>query len=252
MKISKNLVSISLCALLLSACATKETVSLPEKVQKEITSTEVYIEECDKKMKADIKSSNITSQTGGGLLFALIDCTVMSHRESCAEDALVCVQKETASFDFQQKFSRRIERALRNKNWLHVQKVNHINGLNDEKHQEIFKNTSTDCVLTSKFFYQMNPELSVLSGILYVSLYPTGEKLKKIVNATNPLETPIFKFNVSSTYSLPLSNKDIEANAKLWVQNDGVLLKQALENIFNQVFDKMEIVLNAPNHLPEV
>ena len=83
MKISKNLVSISLCALLLSACATKETVSLPEKVQKEITSTEVYIEECDKKMKSDIKSSNITSQTGGGLLFALIDSAVMkSFRNS--------------------------------------------------------------------------------------------------------------------------------------------------------------------------
>jgi hypothetical protein len=190
MKISKNLILIPLCGILLTACATrKETVSLPEKVQQEITSTAVYIEECDKSMKADIESSNISTYTGGVLLFGLVDGLVMANRQSCAEDALICVQKELTTYDFQQKCSNRIEQTLKNKNWLHVQQVNHIKGFNDEKHQEIFQKASTDCVLTSKFIYKLNPDLSVLTGTLYISLYPTSEKLKKMVNATDPLET---------------------------------------------------------------
>lgn len=252
MKLSKHIALILLWILVLSGCATrKETVSLPETVQKEIKSTEVYIEECEKKVKADIESSNVRTYSGGGLLFALIDCAVMSHRENCAEDALVCLQKEITTFNFQEKFSKKIEHALKDTNWLHVQKINNITGINDEKHQEIFKNANTDCVLTSKFIYKLNPELNVMTGTLFLTLYPTGEKIKKIVNATDPIETPIFKFHISATDALPQSEKDIEKNAKLWALNNGAQLRQALENIFNQVFDRLDKILKAPNHLPE-
>lgn len=252
MKLFKHIALIFLWALALSGCATrKETVSLPERVQKEIKSTEVYIEECEKKVRADIESSNVRTYSGGGLLFALIDCAVMSHRENCAEDALVCLQKEITTFNFQEKFSKKIEHTLQNTSWLHAQKINHITGINDEKHQEIFKNANADCVLTSKFIYKLNPELNVMTGTLFLTLYPTSEKIKKIVNATDPIETPIFKFHISATEALPESTKDIEENAKLWAQNNGIFLRQSLENIFNQVFDRLDKILKTPNHLPE-
>ena len=251
MKISQNLVLISLCTIVFSGCAAKrEIVSLPESVQKEIKSTDVYIEECEKKVKADIETSNIGTYGGGGLLLALVDCAVMSHRDNCADDALTCVQNDVATFDFQEKFSKKIERKLQDTNWLHAQKINHITGINDEAHQEIFKKTNTDCVLTSKFISNLNPQLNVLRGTLYLTLYPTSEKIKKMVNATDSLETPIFKFHIAATQSLPEATKEIEENAKLWAQNNGALLKQSLENIFNQVFDNLDKILNAPNHLP--
>ncbi len=90
-----------------------------------------------------------------------------------------------------------------------------------------------------------------MTGTLFLTLYPTGEKIKKIVNATDPIETPIFKFHISATDALPQSEKDIEKNAKLWALNNGAPLRQALENIFNQVFDRLDKILKAPNHLPE-
>lgn len=240
-----------MCALVFSGCATrKEIVSLPEKVQKEIGSTDVYLEECEKKMKADIESSNLSTYSGGGMLVALVDCAIMAHRENCADDALVDVQKEVATFNFQEKFRNRLSHTLQNTNWLHVQRINHITGINDEAHQEIFKKANTDCVLTSKFIYKLNPQFNVITGTLFLTLYPTSEKIKKMVNAENPLETPIFKFHVSATEALPQAGQDIEENAKLWAQNNGSQLRRALENILNQVFVRLDNVLKNPNHLP--
>lgn len=250
MKISKNLILCLLCALVFSGCATrKEIVSLPEKVQKEIASTEVYLEECEKKMKADIESSNLGTRTGH-IFFTLVDCAVTAHRESCSDDALVDIQKEVATFNFQEKFKNRLSHTLQNTNWLHVQRINHITGINDEAHQEIFKKANTDGVLTSKFIYKLNPQFNVMTGTLFITLYPTSEKIKKMVNAENPLETPIFKVHVSATEALPQAGQDIQENAKLWSQNNGSQLRRALENILNQVFIKLDQVLKNPNHLP--
>ncbi len=250
MKISKNLILFPLCALVFSGCATrKEIVSLPEKVQKEIGSTEVYLEECEKKMNADIESSNLGARSGH-LFFTLVDCAVMAHREGCADEALVDIQKEIQGFNFQEKFRDRLTQKLKDTNWLHVQRVNHITGINDEAHQEIFQKANTDCVLTSKFIYKLNPQFNVLTGTLFLTLYPTSSKLKKMVNAENPLETPIFKFHIAATEKLPQPKEEIQENAKLWSQNNGSHLKQSLENILNQVFIKLDQILKNPNHLP--
>ncbi|MCE3230417.1 MAG: hypothetical protein K0R52_345 [Alphaproteobacteria bacterium] len=251
MTLFKNITLISFCTIVLAGCATqKNIVSLPDKIQREIGSTDVYLEECAKKMKADIESSNLSTYSGGGLLVALVDCAVMTHRENCADEALVDIQKEIQGFNFQEKFQDRLTQKLKNTNWLHVQRVNHITGINDEAHQEIFKKANTDCILTSKFIYKLNPQFNVLTGTLFLTLYPTSNKLKKIVNTENPLETPIFKLHIAATEKLAQPGEEIQENAKVWAQNNGSKLKQALENILNQVFVRLETMLRTPNHLP--
>lgn len=95
MKINKVIASFLSFAIVLSGCASrKEFVALPDSVQKEIGSTEVYAEECQKALIADIESSNISTYAGGGLLFALVDCAIMAHREGCANDALREIQSD--------------------------------------------------------------------------------------------------------------------------------------------------------------
>lgn len=251
MKLIKNLVLVSIGVFALQGCSStrRDIVSLPESVQREIGSTDVYIEECDKTIKADIESSNLTTYTGGGLLVALVDCAIMSHRENCANDAMVNLQKELEEFNFQEKFNNRLSNVLQNTQWLHVQRINTITGLNDEKHQDIFKRASTDGVLTSKFIYKLNPQFNVITGTLFVTLYPTGEKIKKLVKAENPLETPVLKFHIAATAALPKAGENIEENAKLWESNNGAELKGALANILDQVFKKLDSVLKNPGHL---
>jgi len=251
MKDYNNLLLISLCALVLSGCATrKEIISLPTTVQTQISSTDVYIQECEKKVRADIEQSNISTYTGGGLAFALVDAAIMSHREECAEDALVDVQKEVQTFNFQEKYQNRLTQILESTDWLQVQRVNYLAEFNDAAHAEIFSKANTDAVLTSKFIYKLNPQFSVLTGTLYVTMYPTSPKTKKMVNAESPLETPIFKVHVSATEQLPQTGESIEENAKFWSENNGFHLRKGLENILNQIFVKLDQVLRNPNHLP--
>ncbi|MGL5784868.1 MAG: hypothetical protein ACRCYZ_05365 [Alphaproteobacteria bacterium] len=240
-----------LCSMMVTGCATQRgMIALPKKVQQEIGSTDVYLEMCEKKIRADVENPNLTTYAGGGLLFALVDCAIMAHREDCADSALVDVQKEIATFKFQEKIQDRLSHVLKNTNWLQVRKINPIATLNDEMIQEIFKKAKTDCVLTSKFIYKLNPNFDVMTGTLFLTLYPASTKAKKIVNAENPLETPILKFHVSATEVLPKAVQDMYENAKLWTKNNGVQLRMALENILNQVFLKFERILQNPNHLP--
>jgi len=251
MKNSNNLLWISLCALVLSGCASKkEIISLPTTVQTEISSTDVYIEECTKKIRADIDKSNISTYTGGGLAFALVDAAIESHREESAEDALVDMQKEVQTFNFQEKYRNRLTQILQSTHWLQVQRVNYLAELNDAAHEEIFNKANTDVILTSKFIYKLNPQLNVLTGTLYLTMYPTSHKTKKMVNAENPLEMPIFKVHVSATEQLPQTGESIEENAKFWAENNGFHLRKGLESILNQVFVKLDQVLRNPNHLP--
>lgn len=251
MKTPNNLLLMFLCALVLSGCASKkDIISLPPAVQKEISSTDVYLEECEKKIKADINQSNVSTYTGGGLVFALVDVAVNSYREDCTEDALVDMQKEVQTFNFQEKYRNRLTQILQNNHWLQVQRVNYLASLNDAAHEEIFNKANTDAVLTSKFIYKLNPQFNVLTGTLYLTLYPTSHKTKRMVNTDNPLEMPIFKVHISATEQLSRPGERIEENAKYWAQNNGSHLKKGLEKILNQIFVSLDQVLRNPDHLP--
>lgn len=254
MKKLKSLLFVFLYAAVLSNCtpARKDFISLPEKVQKELGTTEVYLVECDKQMKADIESSNLGVRTGGHLFFALLDCVVIAHRKGCADDALVAIQKEIQAFNFQEKFRDKFVRALQSTPWLHTSHINYVTSLNDETLEEILKKENRDGILVSKFIYKLNPQFNVLTGTLYLTLYPTSNKIKKMVNAEDSFNTPIFKFHISATEALPQqAETDMEENAKIWAQDNGSYLKRSLENIIYQILINLDKILKNPNHLTE-
>jgi len=200
---------------LLSGCATqRQFVSLPETVQKEITSTDAYVEDCKKEMQADVKSSNISTYVGGGLIPALIDCAVVDYRQDRANEAMVDIQKEIQSFDFNKNFTDKLMNTLQNTVWLKVAYIHSINQLDDKSIRALVNKTKSDSLLTAKLRYRLNPEFTVLTGTLYVELYPISPKIQKLVNCEDPLKTPIFKVNVSASASLPQVGEDIEDNAK--------------------------------------
>jgi hypothetical protein len=123
--------------------------------------------------------------------------------------------------------------------------------LGPKSYEEIFSKENSDAVLTSGFGYRLNPELNVLTGTLSLTLYPSSNKMKKMVNSEDPLQTPLFKFHVAATEALPQAGKDIQENASLWARDNGSHLKRALENIIHRVFIDLDKILKDPYHLPE-
>lgn len=164
---------------------------------------------------------------------------------------MVEIQKEIKTFDFQKKYKNRLSRILQSATWLKVQGINYIAELNEAENKKIINTANGDVVLTSNFIYRLNPEFNVLTGTLYLTMYPTSNKIKKMVKSDNPLETPIFKVHIAATQRLPKTGQNIEENARFWAQDNGFYLKNGLENILNQIFSKLDQVLLNPNHLSE-
>ena len=140
---------------------------------------------------------------------------------------------------------------LQNTVWLKVAYIHSINQLDDKSIRALVNKTKSDSLLTAKLRYRLNPEFTVLTGTLYVELYPISPKIQKLVNCEDPLKTPIFKVNVSASASLPQVGEDIEDNAKLWAERHGTYLRSSLENICREILIRLEQTLKNPNHLPE-
>ncbi len=241
MKKFKNIVFIALATLTLSNCAQKkaEFVALPPQLQNHITSSEAYVEQCQKKMMAAIESSHISEGTGS-LLLAAIDVGIMTYRQNCAEDAMCDMQKELTQYGLQAKFQEKLEQTLREAAWLHMGAINHIAELNDEAIENARKSTKADALLTIKFSYRLDAKFNAITGTLHVDLYPTGDKWKGKLAEGQDDSSPIMKFRLTSSEALPFRVMSIEENAKRWLDNDAEYLKKALNTILRNLYIQMK------------
>lgn len=63
-------------------------------------------------------------------------------------------------------------------------------------------------------------------------------------------DKPMLKFNRSIAIPLPHQRGNMEKNAKCWSQDKASYLKQALENIIDQLCFKVAQILKQPGYLP--
>jgi len=248
----KQLKNIALlCAVLILtgyASRQKEFIALPETVQAQLESTDVYLVDCPEQMGFDIKSSNVASYTGGGLIFGLIDAAIMSSRQSDAEEAIGCIQGELKNIKVQNILHDKLIPLYKNNDWLKTRHVHHVTDFSKEKCKALCNSSKSDGTLVSVFYYKLSPDFKTLTGTLHVTLYPTGENLMRLVKTTEPVETPIFKTNVSATEILENSKDDIKENAKLWAQDNGSYLKSSMESLARKLVLSLENVMKHPNY----
>lgn len=247
-KINLSLVSLSL---LLGACSAPkpEIIALNPALKPHINSTDVHLKQGQEKLEADIEASNISHRTGGGLLFALVDAAIMSHRSSQAEDAIAELQTHFKEFNADQKVKNSLQLSLDSADWMHAGKVHVDASFEAEQLDAMIKNCKSDDLLISRMDYRFNPNLSVLTGTLYLEMLPTGQKLKTLTKTENPLENPVFRVKVKATEALATCSKDKEENAKSWNQNNGQLIKTALDKVTKQVFANLDQALRNPDFI---
>lgn len=250
MKNFKSAFLVASIGLILSNCSTPpECVSLPEGIKNKIGSTDIYVEEFQKNLDADIESSHLSMYSGGGLLFAVADAVIMDHRKDCANNAISEIQKDFKESHIQEKFKSKLSSTFRKTDWLFVNQIHFVKNMNDEKQEEVLKKGNTDGVIIAKLQYKFNPNFDTLRGTLSVSLYPTSIKLKEMIKEEMHSK-PTMNFNVSATKTLISSGKGLEENAKIWAQDQGWFLQNALEELLEQICMNTEKVLKDPTHLP--
>lgn len=248
-KASKTLL-ITLLALEITSCSTKKDfISLAPDLKQEIKLTEGYLEEAQKKAMSDVERSNVTSITGGGLIFALLDGAIEGHRRNNAEEAMELVQKNFHTANLQKIHEEKFNELLKAHEWLHISSLTYKPELQDDLVQEIVNQSKADVVLTSKVIYKFNPTMDILTGTLYLTLYPSGEKMKKKLDTNNPFKEPILKINLSSSDSIVKSDEEetMENNLKVWSKDNNARLNQGLMEIANSLFKKADLVLKNPS-----
>jgi hypothetical protein len=240
-------------AVMFSGCggAKKNFVALPPELITQIGSTDVYLEECEEKMTAEIENSHISTYSGGGLLFALADAVVEANRTNTAAKAMQSIQKELEVYELRKKFSDGAAHEFFAAKWLNVHNVNYMSKLDEKTTKSIVDRAKTDALLVGRFVYKLNPSLDVMNGTLYITLYPTGANIRSMLNVKNPLAKPIFKFHISATEELHHKSKKIEDNANAWAESGGMRLKTGLDNIIYKIFHDLRNTLKNPEHLPE-
>lgn len=234
----------------LSGCAHKEFIALPEPVKAQIQSTDVYVIDCPKKIQFDIENSHIAVYTLGGLMPALIDGMVESHRHSSGEKALCDVQSHFQSINVQEKFHQNLIPILKETDWLKTRQVHTIAQLEEKECKETCYKATSDAVLVVNFSYRLDPDFKTLTGKIFLTLYPASQNLKTLSQSTESRLNPLFKTHVMSAYSLETVGKDKEENAQLWAENENARLKVAFDVLIRNLMTSLKNVLKYPDHLP--
>lgn len=234
--------------LFLSGCAKEpDFIALSPGLQGNIHGTNAHIKSCPEEMRTEIKPSQLgTTAPEGKLLFALIDCAIEAHRESCAKEAITEIQKALKSYDFKEKYENRLRTMLKNTPWMNIKNIHMHQELHDDKREAILDKAAADGVLTVHVDYCMDPEFRLIKGTLMVNLYATGPQLIKQSKVDNPKETPIYRLTLRSGRSLPDATYDIDKNAEIWAMNDGAYARQSMQILFDDLFEQLKQALANP------
>lgn len=174
----------------------------------------------------------------------------MSHRQGSADDAMEALHGFIKEHQVSQKFKDKFNSVLSKTPWLHANTPYYVMALDNDVVENLCQTSKADGVLASKVNFRFNPAFDVITGTLSFVIYPVN-RLQKIVEASSPLDKPIFKLTLSAAESLPYKHSEIDKNSAIWATNNGFYFKQAFDSILETILIKLDKALKNPNYIIE-
>ena len=241
--------SIATAVLMLTNCSKPTFIALPEELKDSIRSSEAYYEKAQDKIYADVESSNISSLNDGLLLF-LAEKVVDSVKKNNVENSLAPLQKFFNQTDTDLKLRTAIHNALKSTPWLRMSKVSQANSIESKELELILTQSGTDVVVVLEPDLRLNPRLDVLTGTLFLSVYPSGSELKTklgVNTAKEALDKPIYKTKVMATFELPHFTEDIDQNSAKWTEFNGKYFIEGVDKVIKSLGSQLESALKNPH-----
>jgi hypothetical protein len=211
-----------LLPLLAVGCAPAIHVPLTADLSAKIEQTRVHAVVAQDEIAALIEQSNLAVAAGGGLVFALIDAGIDSHRTARAAKLMEPVRKEVADFDFRTQFRERLQTTVAGLPPLKVAQATVVaKPLPANDTAALWKDVSENALLSLSTRYELSTSLRTLV-VTTVATYWLRGRDEAIYRGRYVYYTP------------PLAATDREECAKVWAADKGAALRAAMREGIDQ------------------
>lgn len=235
--------------LVLTNCSQPQFIAMPEELKDNIKTSEAHYEKPQDKIYALVESTNISS-LHNSLLFSLVEGIADAVKISNVEKSLEPIQAFYNQPDVDLKLRTAIHAALKNTPWLHLTKLTVAESIESKNLEIVLTNTISDVTMVIEPDLKLNPRFDVMTGTLFVTIYPASTAIKAKLGVKTPkeaLERPIYKTKVMASYELPHFTEEIDQNAIKWTENNGKLFLEGLDKVIRSLGVQLEGALKNPH-----
>jgi hypothetical protein len=235
----RNSISAGVAALALvclSGCATASRIAPVSSPAADAPPPQTIVAWSQDEIAATINQSNITTATGGGLIFALIDAGINNSRAKKAESAIVPLRDALVAYDGAATLQRELEASLQaGKDGAATSSVA-VRPFADRKVLESWiKNAEADSVLLIQPKYELTPDFESISFMVTASLHtkqPTtgGTALKRPHVPAGPRYYNVFVARIPNPKRAAEGGREQAIAA--WVVDDAAPARETLDRGF--------------------
>ena len=210
-------IMILFSSLLMSGCATKPFNYMQPEVRGKIESVDTILVIAQHEIIPKIETSNIATNTGGGLIFALMDVAIEQNRLTQAEKNIQPIRDGLIDYDFDGRLKNKVQETLRGIKWLQNKTLTITKDASQENTNKIYQESSASAVLFIFINYNITLSSGELASNFSMSIFPKSKILMQFKEESGSMHNPlkntdnIFKSH-GSTYtsvdSLDLSETD--------------------------------------------
>lgn len=241
--------SLAIIVLVLANCSKPEFIAMPEELKDDITTSEAHYEKPQNEIYAQVESTNITA-LNSGLLFMLVESIADKVKKNGVEESLKPIQAFYSQPNVDLKLRTAIHTALNNTPWLHFAKLSVADSIESKDLEIVLTNATTDVAIVIEPDLKLNPRLDVMTGTLFVTIYPASQALNAKLSVKTPkeaLDKPIYKTKVMATFELPNFTQEIDENVVKWTENNGKLFLEGIDKVIRSLGVQLENALKNPH-----
>lgn len=237
-------IALVLCCVLLAGCSTPAThIPLKEDIKTKIKSSDVVFVHTQTQLQETYEPSKASKYLLGGLIPGLIDAHVNGERAEEAQKIATPIHTVMANVDMDSKSQQTIISVIERSSWLGNCRRDYLSKYDKDMFKQKVDKTDRDVVLFVNCGYVLTPKFDALQGAVVLEMFPSS-KFSAIKDGSS--DVLIYRTLVVSKQPLPGASDNIETNVKLWSQNNGLLIKRALDAVIVDLASKLTAELSTP------
>lgn len=233
--------------ILFSGCAAKSYIPLSESYRNKVISSDFVILQTQNEIVAEVEKSNAAAAMGGGLIWALVDAYYENKNATETEDFIQPIRNLLLNYQVEENLNKELPSILNNTSWFNSKSLKLVQNEEEKLLDQLLITTSSDALGIIKPTYGFDSNFLQLEMKMEFTLYPASKTTKNQETHDEKDHTPLYKTIVEHQYPLPNFTNKKEENAKLWTENQGQIIKVALDESIKEVIKKLNKELQNPS-----